>query len=43
MKAYGVDEKNTCLYKITHKERDLEVQRFPKQQSQLDFVLITDP
>ena len=32
-----------CLFKMTHMERDLEVLRFPKPRSKLDFVLITDP
>ena len=32
-----------CLFKITHIGRDLEVLRFPKPRSKLDFVLITDP
>ena len=38
MKSYGVDKKSTWLLKIIHYGRDLEVQRFPKPRSKLDFV-----
>ena len=40
MKACGVDQTSISLFKMTYyKGRDLEVQRFPKPQSKLDFNL----
>ena len=38
IKAYGVDKKNIFFLKNTHLGRDLEVQRFPKLRSKLEFV-----
>ena len=43
MKAYKVGQKSIYPLKITHYERDLEVQRFVKPRLKLDFVQITDP
>ena len=43
IKACSVEKKSIYLVKITHYKRDLEVQRFPKLQSKLDFVLTTNP
>jgi len=42
MKGYGVDWKSTYFLKIVHQGRDLEVQRFAKPLTKLDFVQITD-
>lgn len=38
MEACRVDERKADLLKITHSERDLEVQRFRKQRAKLDLL-----